>query len=286
VRGVGKPLNPWTGGNQISTGELQIGTNACSNITRSIAMDMVNSPGPHPFDGTGNNYYPLLECNELVSGGSFPSSGSPSTYEWKSRSIRKLFGLPNVIGGGGMVDNGWNPFVNDVISVIKGESLISGQSWQEQIDKCDIRDLNNADLPTIEIDPADPQALINGFTLTPGLYNFGFAVKDYGYVPVIFEIEEKLNVVTSLSDFLSVNIYPVPITDNSFTIDMTASETLNFTYELRDGNGLLLHKEGFRLKKNQQWSHVVKPKNGVPNGNHINRFIFSDGSVLSLQTIK
>ena len=95
-----------------------------------------------------------------------------------------------------------------------------------------------------------------------------------------------MNVSMAMADLLGVNIYPVPIVGNAFTIDMTASDALNFTYEFRNGNGTLLYTQKFKLKKNQQWTHEVKPSQGVPNGNHINRFVFADGSVLSLQTIK
>jgi len=59
-----------------------------------------------------------------------------------------------------------------------------------------------------------------------------------------------------------------------------------FTYEFRDANGILLYTENFNLKKGQQWKHTVAPKQGVPAGRHINRFVFEDGSVLALQTIK
>jgi hypothetical protein len=49
---------------------------------------------------------------------------------------------------------------------------------------------------------------------------------------------------------------------------------------------MIMHKEKFSLKKGQQWKHTVAPKEGIPSGNHINRFVFEDGSVLALQTIK
>jgi hypothetical protein len=48
----------------------------------------------------------------------------------------------------------------------------------------------------------------------------------------------------------------------------------------------LRYKETFSLKKGQQWKHTVAPKNGVASGTYINRFVFEDGSVLALQTIK
>jgi hypothetical protein len=76
------------------------------------------------------------------------------------------------------------------------------------------------------------------------------------------------------------------VVTNKFTIEMEAAENLKFTYEFRDNNGVLLYKETFSLKKGQQWKHTVAPKNGVASGTYINRFVFEDGSVLALQTIK
>lgn len=67
---------------------------------------------------------------------------------------------------------------------------------------------------------------------------------------------------------------------------LNKAENLKFTYEFRDNSGVLLYSENFSLKKGQQWKHTVAPKNGIPSGTYINRFVFEDGSVLALQTIK
>ncbi|MCF8460750.1 MAG: hypothetical protein K9G46_08505 [Flavobacteriales bacterium] len=72
VRGVGKPLGVWDGGNSITTPELNFGNTVCGNDTW-WAMDKVNSNAPpvngYPKDGTGTNFYPDLECNQLTEGG-------------------------------------------------------------------------------------------------------------------------------------------------------------------------------------------------------------------------
>jgi hypothetical protein len=72
VYGVGKPLGAWDGGNPIVPPELNFGNTVCGNDVW-WAMNMVNNNEPtsngYPMDGTGNNYYPELECNQPVSGG-------------------------------------------------------------------------------------------------------------------------------------------------------------------------------------------------------------------------
>lgn len=181
----------------------------------------------------------------------------------------------------------WDNFVHAVVKrAMDDNGFGNGSSWHELIDICIISNLNAPLVTPLTIDPNDPSTFNRGLSLQAGLYCFGFAIKGLGYVPFILEVETPLNVTMAMADMLSVNIYPVPITSNSFTIDMTASEALSFTYEFRNSSGTLLYKQKFNLKKNQQWTHVVKPTQGVPNGKHINRFVFTDGSVLSLQTIK
>lgn len=290
VYGVGKPLDVWGGGNPIGTPELQFGMSKCGNPTW-WAMDMVNNNAPtpngYPINGTGNGYYPQLECNVLNGGGSV--SGPEETDPCIEEAWDSFLNLPTQFpDDDDSIGDVWTPFVNAVLECLKEDDEGDGSvlSWQEAVDNIAIRNLNNPNQPPIVIDPDQPSTFTGGFTLASGLYNFGFAVKGLGYTPIILEVEKKFSVSMAMADFLSVNIYPVPITDDKFNIDMTASEHLKFTYEFRDGGGNLLYNQKFSLKKGQQWKHTVAPKGGVPSGNHINRFVFDDGSVLSLQTIK
>jgi hypothetical protein len=289
VRGVGKPLVDWDGGNPIGTPELNFGMDKCGNDTW-WAMDMVNNNEPtsdgYPMDGTGTSFYPELACNGIVSSG-------VSDPELLTACVGDAWDefINNGLGGNAgdpTSDTAWAAFVSAVVDCLTADEDDDGDvlSWQGRVDKINITNLNDPSDPVIGIDPSDASTFSSGFTLQPGLYNFGFAVKGKGYVPMIFELEKKLTISTAMADFLSVTIYPVPIIDGKFNIDMTASEDLRFTYEFRDGTGKLLYEEKFSLKKGQQWKHSVAPKEGIPSGNHINRFVFADGSVLALQTIK
>lgn len=290
IRGVGKSLDVWEGQNPIGTPELQFGMNECGNPTW-WAMDMVNNNAPttygYPINGTGNGYYPPLECN-APNGGS-TVSGPEETDPCIEEAWDSFLNVPTQFpDDDDSIGDVWTPFVNAVLECLKEDDDEDGSvlSWQEAVDKIAIRNLNDPNQPPIIIDPDEPTTFTGGFTLVPGLYNFGFALKGTGYVPIILEVEKKFSISMAMADFLSVNIYPVPITDNKFNIDMTASEELKFTYEFRDGTGKLLYEEKFSLKKGQQWKHTVTPKEGIPSGNHINRFVFADGSILALQTIK
>ena len=290
IRGVGKTLGSWVGQNLISTPELSFGMDKCGNDTW-WAMGIVNNnrpiPNGYPVDGTGTNYYPILECNDPSPSNGIEASGSSNSCiegVWQD-----LLNTPTQSpDDNDSIGDVWTPFVEAIVECLTEEEDDDGSvlSWQERINKITILNLNDVTNPVIEIDPADASTFSDGLNLRPGLYNFGFVVKDIGYVPMIFELDKKLTVNMAMSNLLSVNIYPVPIVDNKFTIDMTASDALNFTYEFRGSNGTLLYSEKFSLKKGQQWKHMVKPRLGVPNGNHFNRFVFQDGSTLSFQTIK
>jgi len=286
VRGVGKPLGNWGGGNTITTPELMFGTNKCSNDTW-WAMGKVNDSADFAMDGTGNAFYPPLACNgNVTSGVSGSSASSISCIQgvWDD-FLNTPTPFPDENDSIGDV---WTPLVEALTDCMTEDDEDDGDvlSWQAQLDKISIHNLNDPTAPVIAIDPNDASTFSSGFTLQPGLYNFGFAVKGKGYIPMIFEVDRKLTVSMALADLLSVTIYPVPIVGDKFNIDMTASDDLKFTYEFRDANGILLYTENFNLKKGQQWKHTVAPKQGVPTGMHINRFIFEDGSTLVLQTIK
>mgnify|MGYP003649010505 CR=1 FL=1 len=286
VYAVGKPLGNWGGGNTITTPDLMFGTNKCSNDTW-WAMGMVNDNADFAMDGTGNDFYPPLTCNgNVTSGASGSSASSISCIQgvWDD-FLNTPTPFPDENDSIGDV---WTPLVEALTDCMTedGEGDGSVLSWQAQLDKISIHSLNDPTAPVIAIDPNDAQTFSNGFTLQPGLYNFGFAIKGIGYVPMVLEVDKKLTVSMALADLLSVTIYPVPIVGDKFNIDMTASDDLKFTYEFRDDTGKLLHEEKFSLKKGQQWKHTVDPKQGVPAGMHINRFVFEDGSTLVLQTIK
>ena len=149
----------------------------------------------------------------------------------------------------------------------------------------EIRNLNHQASDPIQFFPFTAENG-GGFTLEAGLYNFAFIMKDGTYKPVVVEVDRQVNVTLMLADLLDVNIYPVPITDNTFTVEMVANDDLRFNYQLLDDSGMQLYGESFSLKKDQEWKHAVIVESGIPDGILINRFEFSDGSVKTIQTIK
>jgi hypothetical protein len=62
--------------------------------------------------------------------------------------------------------------------------------------------------------------------------------------------------------------------------------TLDFTYELFDFKGNLLHSTKYAVKQGHDEAHLVRSEKPIPRGLVLNRFSFSDGSSFSVTTTK
>jgi len=103
---------------------------------------------------------------------------------------------------------------------------------------------------------------------------------------VVFESDRTTQSDYSLSNFLDVNIYPVPLQGDEFKINLQASATLDFTYELFDFKGNLVHRTKYDIKQGHNEAHLVRTEKPIPRGLVLNRFSFSDGSSFSVTTTK
>lgn len=119
-----------------------------------------------------------------------------------------------------------------------------------------------------------------------GLYNVGIQFTDNSYSSVFFERDEIISSNLTQEDFLNVSIFPVPIVDNSFNMNLMATAKLNFTYQLYDSNGNLLFEKDYLIEKDREANDEIVVEGGIPNGVLVNKFIFTDGSELNIQTIK
>ena len=66
---------------------------------------------------------------------------------------------------------------------------------------------------------------------------------------------------------------------------MKAHATLKFDYELRDFTGALVTTKNFTIHKDHEKIQRMNEKN-IPEGFLVHRFIFEDGSVKTIQTMK
>ncbi len=130
------------------------------------------------------------------------------------------------------------------------------------------------------------EGLIKGFsgTLKDGLYKLNIISSEGVYFPLIVQIKKEQVFTCMQKDLLDVNIYPVPVNDNSFTIDLEVGFTGKIKYELLDSNGKIHYSESLDVVQNEQnkkYKIKVKTKNNLPQGTLYNRFTCPDGSVYS-----
>ena len=122
--------------------------------------------------------------------------------------------------------------------------------------------------------------------LNPGLYTFGYQLNDGSYLPIIAEVLSDANTSNYLSNFLSVTIFPVPITENYFNIIFNATKDMGFNYKLYDFRGNVIYSMDYRIANGKPETVVIKPEREIPNGILVNVFRFKDGSQQSILTVK
>ena len=154
-----------------------------------------------------------------------------------------------------------------------------------------IENISNPTIPYTELtgnDYFDDNGVFNQpiFTINAGLNRMRVITKSGNEKYVVFEAKETLESYYALSNFLDVTIYPVPVVGDAFKMNIQAGATLNFTYEMFDFQGELLHSTKYSVKQGHNEVHKVISQKPIPRGLVLNRFTFEDGSVLSITTTK
>jgi len=129
---------------------------------------------------------------------------------------------------------------------------------------------------------------INSYSLElePGLYTVKMFIKDYGLMDVFFEVNEYSIQSYPISNYLNVEIFPVPITANeTLTVKANSNFTMNYTYYLTDETGKQLSKKEVYSKPNESVEFKFD-SNNLPDGQLFHKFVFEDGSETVYQSIK
>jgi len=124
------------------------------------------------------------------------------------------------------------------------------------------------------------------FTIIKGLNKVNIILKGGQSRSFVFDALETMSGIIELSSFLEVTIFPVPIRDNTFSINFQATATLDFTYELFDFTGTRLHKMDYSIIKDHNEDHVISSNTTIPAGILLNKLTFIDGSSISITTLK
>ena len=103
----------------------------------------------------------------------------------------------------------------------------------------------------------------------------------------MIELENDTPHTLNKADMVSVNIFPNPIDSNTGQMSTTLESLINcsFNYTIVDANNRLYHQDQGHLNANDQTELIIKTQN-LPSGQLFHKFVFDDGSVKILQTLK
>jgi|GEM_PF-5268163 len=123
-------------------------------------------------------------------------------------------------------------------------------------------------------------------TLDKGIHSLRIVGTDGKMGVVFFEVKEGGTFTLPMSGFLDINIYPVPLVSNQFTVGLSSHANISVIYEIYDMQSNCYHREIFDMHKDEEDDFVINADTPLPSGILINRWTFSDGSVKTIQTVK
>jgi hypothetical protein len=129
---------------------------------------------------------------------------------------------------------------------------------------------------------------INNYSLTlnQGLYVAKLFIPDHGFVEAYFESESNSVQSFPLTNYLTAEIYPVPLSaDQNLTVLATTTFSMSYEYTLTDAHGNILEQKNIRARANEEQKFIFN-SNSLPTGQLFHRFAFSDGSEVIYNTIK
>jgi hypothetical protein len=122
--------------------------------------------------------------------------------------------------------------------------------------------------------------------LSEGLYEVLIFMEDGSIYPIHFEKSGEGGNTFTMSDYLNVNIFPVPIEEEYFNMTLSATQSVDFEYTLYSFNGEPIYNSTFVVENGNSETFQIEPEGGLQSGYYINYFEFSDGSHLSVLTVK
>ncbi len=129
-------------------------------------------------------------------------------------------------------------------------------------------------------DENDPKLIpVPRTSLEPGLYEFLIIRQDGGIVRHFEHCEERKTISASFTDFTHVNIYPVPVTQSSFSVDFDLVAPMAISMRVVNNMGVEYYTKALNFEVAGRNKHVVTMASDWPNGIYHAQFIYPDGSV-------
>jgi hypothetical protein len=124
------------------------------------------------------------------------------------------------------------------------------------------------------------------FSLNPGLHYIQMISNSGKILNYYKEIKNTQTTSQTMASFCDITIYEVPIIGNDYKLNFSTSANVEFKYKVYTSQSQLLYSEEYDLETGFNSSLPVEIEMGIPSGLIIHQFLFSDGSVKTVTTIK
>jgi hypothetical protein len=171
-----------------------------------------------------------------------------------------------------------------------GSGSVGGFHWPGNLDYLIFSQIDkpglSVELTEADLFDADGNFIPVSFTTNPGLYRLNLVFNDKSILPLHFDIKQPVTNALNLSDLLGVTVFPVPLTQNTFTLRLSSPVNMAFTYTLHGPDASVLYRSRFELTADNEKDFFIDPRRDIPAGLISHRFTFADGSVLSVPTLR
>lgn len=283
--GIAKAFGPYTDVHtNVMSDPLTVMANDCSQPI-SWAINLVNQGSSHNVnvacDGRSSNTH--FSFDEGIVAEVFnPSSDDPCLedhYDYVGWQTGTSLGVYQLV----QIPCNW--------LVSNPNSGAGGVSWPTGVSQITFRKLSGGSAQDVVLryDNVFDEAgefIGENYFVDAGFYNVIYQFSDLSIGSYYVEVTEATNSMVQEKDYLSYNAFPVPITGNSFSLDLLSTKRLSFTYELIDAENNLLVNTNFDLEKDFQVTKLIEVSQGIPNGLLFNKMKFADGSEINFTTMK
>lgn len=124
------------------------------------------------------------------------------------------------------------------------------------------------------------------FTLEEGIYEISFTVGSGMVFRYFLPVKTRLISDFSLSSYLSMLAFPVPVQGQQFQLNIQSAANLGLRLEINTMDGTVYYQNKYELGAGHNQNHDITLAENTPEGVLIVRLIFSDGSQKTVNIIK
>jgi len=114
--------------------------------------------------------------------------------------------------------------------------------------------------------------------IEPGLYEFRIRLKNGTILRHFEEVTEQTIMTADFSEFVHINIYPVPVKEKVFAVDFELINPMTINMTVVNNMGVNFYSESVQFDLEGRNKHVVKMAEQWPNGLYHAHFQFPNGS--------